>query len=384
MRRIGVVTGARSDYGIYLPILRRIQSASDLALVLIAGGSHLSAEYGRTIQFIEQDGFDIAATVEMVPESDSGAATADAMGRGVIGFARAYAEHAPDLLLVLGDRFEMLSAAVAALPQRIPLAHIHGGELTEGALDDAIRHAITKMSHLHFAATEEYGRRIVGMGEEPWRVTVSGAPALDNVRELPLASRDEVDREYGLEHGSPFLLVTYHPETLEHERAGERMDALLGALEDAGLPVVFTYPNADMGSRAIIERVQRFVGHHANARVATSLGTRAYFGVMRHATAMAGNSSSGIIEAASFELPVVNIGDRQQGRVRGANVIDCTPDRQAIGAAIRQATSPRFRESLVDLRNPYGDGTASERIVSTLAQVPLDARLLRKRFHAAA
>jgi len=380
MRRIAVVTTARSDYGIYLPILRRIEAADGLSLRLIAGGSHLAKEFGYTVDAIEKDGFEVAARVESLPASDSGAAMADAMGRGVIGFARAFADLAPDLVVVLGDRFEMLSAAVAALPERIPLAHIHGGELTEGALDDAIRHAMTKMSHLHFASTEEYARRIVGMGEEPWRVVVSGAPALDNLREMTLMSRDEVGRAYELEADS-FLLVTYHPETLEHERTAERIDELLAALDAASLPVVFTYPNADMGSRTIIERVEAFVASRPSPRVAPNLGTRAYFSMMKYAAAMVGNSSSGIIEAASFSLPVVNIGNRQQGRVRGANVIDCVPRREAIASAIRQAVSPAFRASLAGMSNPYGNGQAADRIVSVLASVPLDARLLRKRFH---
>lgn len=380
MRRIAVVTGARSDYGIYLPILRRIAASPELSLQLVAGGAHLDPRYGRTVDAIRQDGFDIAAEVEMVPAADDGAATADAMGRGVVGFARAYASLAPDLVLVLGDRFEMLSAAVAALPQRIPLAHIHGGELTEGALDDAIRHAMTKMSHLHFVSTEEYGRRIVSMGEEPWRVVVSGAPALDNLRDLELLSRAELSERYGVDAARPFLLVTYHPATLEHERTAERIEALLGALADAHLPVVFTYPNADMGSAAIIERVNAYVASHADARVAVSLGTRGYFSMMAHAAAMVGNSSSGIIEAASFTLPVVNIGDRQHGRARGRNVIDCASDEASIAAAIAQAVSPSFRASLGDLRNPYGDGMASERIVRTITDVPLEG-LLRKQFY---
>ncbi|MGH7446113.1 MAG: UDP-N-acetylglucosamine 2-epimerase, partial [Longimicrobiales bacterium] len=353
----------------------------DMALLLVVGGSHLAAQYGRTIDAIRADGVEIAATVDMTPATDSGVATAEAMGRGVTGFARAFADLAPDLAVVLGDRFEMLSAALAALPQRIPLAHIHGGELTEGALDDSIRHALTKLSHLHFVSTQEYARRVISLGEEPWRVVVSGAPALDNLRETPLMTREELDRAYGLRAGRSFLLMTYHPVTLEHERTAERVDAVCRAIARADLPVVVTYPNADMGSAAIIERIQAFAATRPDVRIATNLGTRGYFSMMAHAAAMVGNSSSGIIEAASFRLPVVNVGDRQQGRVRGANVLDCEPDEAAIDAAIGRALAPGFRESLRDLRNPYGDGNAADRIVSTLATIPFDGRLLRKRFH---
>lgn len=381
MRRIAAVTGARSDYGIYLPVFRRIQAAPDLHLLVIAGGSHFSDRHGRTIDAIRADGFEIAAAVDMTVHGDDGPATADAMGRGVLGFAEAYARLAPDLVLVLGDRFEMLSAAAAALPLRIPLAHIHGGELTEGALDDAIRHAVTKLSHLHFVSTEAYARRVVQLGEEPWRVTVSGAPALDNLHDVPLMSRGDIERAYGLPAGRPFLLVTYHPETLEYERTGERVDALLAALSRTDAGIVFTHPNADMGSQAILEGIRAFAARRPGVGVIANLGTQGYFSVMAHAAAIVGNSSSGIIEAASFELPVVNVGDRQHGRARAGNVIDCEPDAEAISAAIAAALRPAFRERLRGMRNPYGDGHAAARIVDTVSRVPLDARLLRKRFH---
>jgi UDP-hydrolysing UDP-N-acetyl-D-glucosamine 2-epimerase len=282
---------------------------------------------------------------------------------------------------VLGDRFEMLSAATAALPLRVPLAHIHGGEITEGALDDAVRHAMTKLSHLHFVATEEYAARVIGLGEEPWRVIVSGAPALDNLRVLQLMPRDELERTFELEAGRPFLLATWHPVTLQPEQGAAQLEALLDALQASGLPAVITYPNADMGSAAIIERLRAFAAGRADVRLVRNLGTRAYFSAMAHAAAMIGNSSSGIIEAASFQLPVVNIGDRQRGRVRGINVIDCAPAVDAIGAALAEAISPSFRQALRGCRNPYGDGAAAARIVDTIASVPLDDRLLRKRFH---
>ena len=381
MRTIGVVTVARSDYGIYLPVLRRIQESADLRLRLMVAGMHLSPEFGLTVQAIEKDGFEVAERIEMLLSSDTPEGIAKSMGLGTIGFAQAYAHCRPDILLVLGDRFEMHTAVLASLPFNIPVAHIHGGESTEGAIDEALRHSITKMSHLHFVAIEAYARRVIRMGEEPWRVVVSGAPGLDNLCGIPTLSRKELERQYGLDLGAPFLLVTYHPVTLENERTETQVQELLAALEEVNATTIFTYPNADMRSRVIIQAVQEFVARWHRARVVVNLGTHGYLSVMKHALAMVGNSSSGIIEAASFKLPVVDIGSRQRGRVREKNVIDVGYSREEILAGIEKAVSPQFRASLDDLVNPYGDGHAAERIVDRLAQVELDDHLLLKRFY---
>ena len=381
MRTIGVVTVARSDYGIYLPVLRRIQEDPDLRLYLIVAGMHLSPEFGSTVQTIEQDGFQINERIEMLLSSDTPEGIAKSVGLGVIGFAQAYARFRPDILLVLGDRFEMLSAVVAALPFKIPVAHIHGGESTEGAIDESIRHSITKMSHLHFVSTEFYARRLIQMGEEPWRVVVSGAPSLDNLREMRLLSRQELEEIYGLNLVDPVLLVTYHPVTLEYEHTRMHMNELLAALEEVNCSVVFTYPNADTQSRLIIDMIHDFTRRHENVQMAVSLGMEAYFSLMSCAAAMVGNSSSGIIEAASFELPVVNIGNRQRGRVRGKNVIDVGYSRNEIVSGIVKAISPDFRASLKNLINPYGDAHAAEKIVGVLKQVSLDEKLVLKRFY---
>lgn len=381
MRTIGVVTVARSDYGYYLPILQRIQAERGLKLHLIVSGMHLSPEFGLTERVIVEDGFPIGDRVEMLLASDTPEAVAKSIGLGTIGFAQSYVRLRPDILLVLGDRFEMLSAVLAALPLRIPVAHVHGGELTEGAMDDAIRHSITKMSHLHFVATEEYARRVIQMGEEPERVTVSGAPSLDNLRRIRLRRREELEKRHRLGLLRPFLLVTYHPVTLEHEQTKQHISELLAALEKANAPVVFTYPNADMGSRVIIENIRQFAARRRNTYLTINLGTQDYFSMMKHAAAMVGNSSSGIIEAASFRLPVVNIGSRQRGRVRGKNVLDVECKRGEIVRAIQKALSREFRKSLADHANPYGDGHAAERIVARLKQVSLDGALIRKRFH---
>ncbi len=381
MRTIGVVTVARSDYGIYLPVLRRIQDDPDLQLHLLVAGAHLAPAFGLTVRDIEADGFPIGERVEMLLSSDTPTSIAKSMGLGIIGFAQAYERRRPDILLVLGDRFEMHAAVTAALPFNIPVAHIHGGELTLGAMDDALRHAITKMSHLHFVATQVYAQRVIQMGEEPWRVTVSGAPGLDNLYGARLFSREELGAQLGLEPHVPFLLVTVHPVTLEHEQTETQMRETLAALAAVGLPVVFTYPNADTRHHTIVQMIHEFTATHPQAQSVVNFGTPGYFSAMRWATAMVGNSSSGIIEAASFKLPVVNIGSRQQGRVRGRNVIDVPCERAAIQTAIEQAMSEEFRAGLADLVNPYGDGHAAERIVERLKSVPLDSRLLHKRFH---
>jgi len=380
-RRIGVVTVARSDYGIYFPILKKIQQDPDLELVLIVGGMHLSPEFGSTVNILEADGFKPAVKVEMLLSSDSPEGVAKSVGVGVIGFAQAYSQLKPDLLLLLGDRFEMLAAAVAAVPFKIPMAHIHGGESTEGLIDEAIRHSITKMSHIHFASTEAHAARIRQLGEEPWRVTVSGAPSLDNLKSMKLLSAEELERQHGLDLSKPPLLVTYHPVTLDFENTEHQITELMAALKASGLPLIFTFPNADASGRKIIEMIQAFVKEMPQARITVNLGTEGYFSLMSHAGAMVGNSSSGIVEAASFKLPVVNIGDRQRGRFHAENVIDCGYTRDQILSAIKKATSPEFRKKLEKLVNPYGDGRAADRIVSGLKNVTLDSNLLLKRFH---
>jgi UDP-N-acetylglucosamine 2-epimerase (non-hydrolysing)/GDP/UDP-N,N'-diacetylbacillosamine 2-epimerase (hydrolysing) len=381
VRTIGVVTTSRADYGLYRPILRRIQEDPELDLYLFVSGMHLSPEFGMTVQAIEEDGFEVGDRIEMLLSSETPEGISKAMGLGTIGFAQAFARRRPDILLVLGDRFEMHAAVVAALPFKLPVAHIHGGELTEGAIDDAIRHSITKLSHLHFVATETYAQRVVQMGEEPWRVVVSGAPGLDNLREIELLSREELEERYGVDLRDPFFLVTYHPVTLEYEQTERQIDALLGALEEIDAKLVFTYPNADMGSRLIVDLVQEFAACHQRAELFVSLGTQGYFSMMSHAAMMIGNSSSGIIEAASFNLPVVNVGSRQNGRVRGANVIDVGCSREGISSGVAQASIVDFRESISDLVNPYGDGGAADRILGRLKHVELDKTLLLKRFH---
>ncbi len=381
MRIIGVVTVARSDYGIYQSVLRRIQADPDLGLHLIVSGMHLSAEFGSTVKTIEADGYPIGDRIEMLLSSDSPEGIARSMGLGTMGMAQAYARHRPDILVVLGDRFEMHAAAVAALPFKIPVAHIHGGELTEGAIDDALRHSLTKLSHLHFVSTQEYCDRVVQLGEEPWRVVISGAPGLDNLKETKLLSKAELAKRLDFPIDHPPLLVTFHPVTLEYEETSRQIGELLAALSRFDLPIVFTLPNADTGGRVISPMFAEFVKGRSSARIVDNLGTEAYFSLMAIGAAMLGNSSSGIIEAPSFKLPVVNIGTRQQGRVRAANVIDVGYGMDEISEGIRRATQTTFRESLSTLVNPYGIGQAAEKIVDRLKTAVLDERLIRKHFY---
>lgn len=381
MRTIGVVTVGRSDYGIYLPLLRKIQADADLQLRLIVGGMHLSPDFGFTVTMIEDDGFRIDDRVDLLLPSDSPEAIAKSMGRGAIGFAEVYARSRPDILIVLGDRFEMHSAALAALPFKIPVAHIHGGEITEGAIDDALRHSMTKLSHLHFVSTEENRQRVIQLGEEACRVTTCGALSLDNLHSVTLLDKDELETRYKLDMQSPPLLVTFHPVTLEYEEATWQTGEVLAAIEACEMSVVFTLPNADTGGRAIAQMIREFVRSNSQARMVDNLGTQGYFSLMANAAAMVGNSSSGIIEAASFRLPVVNVGTRQRGRMRAANVIDVGYHRDEIQKGIERAVSGDFRESLSQLVNPYGTGCAARKIIHKLKDVDIDNRLLVKHFH---
>jgi UDP-hydrolysing UDP-N-acetyl-D-glucosamine 2-epimerase len=376
--RVGVVTVGRSDYGIYFPLLRLFQADEEIEMRLIVAAGHLDPKYGNTVGEIERDGFPIAARVAMRMNGDSREDVAMAIGVGVQEFASAYRHIQPDVVLLLGDRYEMMSAATAALPSRIPIAHIHGGELTFGAIDDAIRHAITKLSHIHFAATAEYARRIRQMGEEPWRVHVTGSPAIDSIRSFEPMTQAELESEFGLPL-SRTLLITYHPVTLEDSDRGS-LSNLLAAVSESGYSLLFTYPNADSNNTEIIERVKNFVATKPNSRFVTNLGHRKYHSVQRYVAAMVGNSSSGIIEAATFHLPVVNIGTRQEGRIRGAHVIDVSASKDAIAQGIATAVSPDFRRSIANIENPYGNGRAAERIVSLLKSMQRGQSLIVKRF----
>lgn len=379
-RKIAVVTGSRAEYGLLYWIIKEIHGDPDLVLQLVVSGMHLSPEFGLTYQEIESDGFPIAERVEMLLSSDTEVGVSNSIGLGIIGFSKAFERLKPDILVVLGDRFEILAAVTAAVIARIPVAHIHGGETTEGAIDEAIRHAVTKMSHIHFPTTDLYARRIRQMGEDPNRIFTSGAPGLDNISLLELPGREELSNKLGIEPDKKLAVITYHPVTLEKDTAERHMANLLAALAGRDITLVFTHANADTGGRVVNQLIADFVKKTPNAYAFISLGRCIYFGLLSVADVMVGNSSSGIIEAPSFKLPVVNIGDRQRGRVRAANCIDCGVEQHEIAAALDRALDREFRESLDNLVNPYGAGKVSPRIVAKLKDIPLDEQLLKKSF----
>ena len=380
-RSIGVVTVGRSDFGIYRPVLSLLARDTHFKLQVFAGGMHLSPKYGETWRDIEREGFRIAAKAVGGESASSNAEIAAAMGAGLSAFSRIFSSQRPDVLLVLGDRYEMFAAAAASIPYRIPLAHIHGGEITEGAMDESFRHAITKLSHLHFVSTQAHGDRVQQMGEEPWRITVCGAPALDAIRDFQPMDTKTLASRIGMSLDSAPLLVTYHPATLADMPPERQIAEVLKSLSAWNGPIIFTGVNSDTGNLHLREAIHNFAARNPNARCIENLGTEAYFTLMSFAAAMVGNSSSGLIEAPSFGLPVVNIGPRQQGRLRAGNVIDAPCEASAIATAIHRAPNSDFRSSLRGLVNPYGDGLASERIVGRLAECNLDSDLLVKKFH---
>lgn len=381
MRAIAVVTVGRSDYSIYCPLLKLIHDHPDLELRVLVSGMHLEEQYGNTVQSIERDGFPIFARVPLFQEEDTPEAIATAMGKGIAGFAQYYASNRPDLLIVLGDRFEMFAAALAAVPFNIPILHLHGGELTEGAMDDRFRHALTKLSHLHGVATEVYRQRVIQMGEEPWRVLCCGALSLDNLMSIPRLSREELQERFSLDLSEPPLLVTLHPTTSEYENTGAQVKALLDALRLLGMPVIFTMPNADMAGQVIRRGIIDFCETSACSVWVENFGLEGYFSILREVKAMVGNSSSGLLEAPSFALPVVNIGTRQKGRLRAGNVIDTVFETMSIVKAVTEATSSEFKKKASGYEYYFGDGHASEKLVKMISQMPLDAKLLGKSFN---
>jgi UDP-hydrolysing UDP-N-acetyl-D-glucosamine 2-epimerase len=380
VKSVGIVTVGRSDFGVYRPILQRMLTESDLELRLYVSGMHLSQEHGYTVAEIEREGFPIEERIEMLLPSDTPESISKSVALGISGFAQLFATRPPDILLAMGDRFEMYAASLAALPFRIPVAHLGGGEITEGAFDDALRHSMTKLSHLHFVLSEECAARVRQLGEEAWRIHICGAPSLDSLHNMRLLTAAELRTRLNLPLTMPFQLVTYHPVTLEYEDTRSQIENLLKAIEETGLPVLFTAPNADTASRTIRASIESYVASHSDAWFIENLGTQNYFSVMAIADVMIGNSSSGLVEAPTFKLPVVNIGNRQKGRSRGANVIDAGYEPAAIGNAIRAALTPAFRESLRNLVNPYGTGNAAAIVVEELRAVRLNTRLTQKRF----
>ena len=373
MRNICVITGTRAEYGLLRWVMQGIKDDPELTLQVIATGMHLSPEFGLTYREIEQDGFSIDRKVEMLTSSDTSVGIAKSMGLGLIGFADALNELRPDLIVVLGDRFEIFAAVAAALVARIPVAHLHGGETTEGAFDEALRHSITKMSHLHFVAAEEYRQRVIQLGEQPERVFLVGGLGIDNIKRLKLLDRAELEASLDFKLGQKNLLITFHPVTLEAATAADQMAELLAALTELkDTRLIFTMPNADTDGRALIKMVERFVAQHPNARAYTSLGQLRYLSCIAQVDGVVGNSSSGLAEVPSFRKGTVNIGDRQRGRLQAKSVINCEPTRQSIAAALERLYDTDVQANLNKVINPYGEGGASEKVVETIKHYAID------------
>jgi UDP-N-acetylglucosamine 2-epimerase (non-hydrolysing)/GDP/UDP-N,N'-diacetylbacillosamine 2-epimerase (hydrolysing) len=372
-------------------LMREIKEDPDLELQIITTGMHLSPEFGLTYREIEKDGFVINEKVEMLLSSDTPVAIAKSIGLGTISFADAFDRLKPDIIVVLGDRFEILAACSAALPARIPIAHLHGGEATEGAIDEAIRHAITKMAHLHFVATEKYRERVIQMGEQPERVFCFGAPGLDNIRRLTLLERSELEKSLGFKLSSKNILITYHPVTLDQNSAELHFGELLAALERfkedslaerSQAIFIFTKPNADTDGRIIIKMINDFVQKNSNMAIAfDSLGQVKYLSALKHVDMVVGNSSSGLCEAPSFKIPTINIGDRQKGRIQAQTVISCDARREDIAEAIKKGFLKEFRDSIKNAVNPYDKGEASLPIKDKLKQIELGNGLIKKEFY---
>jgi GDP/UDP-N,N'-diacetylbacillosamine 2-epimerase (hydrolysing) len=381
-RKVCVVTGTRAEYGLLRWVMQGIQDDPELTLQIMVTGMHLSPEFGLTYRDIERDGFRIDSKVEMLTSSDTPVGVAKAMGLGLIGFADALHALQPDVLVLLGDRFEIFSVAAAALVARIPTVHLHGGETTQGAFDEAFRHSITKMSHLHCVATEEYRQRVIQLGEQPERISVVGGLGIDNIRRLQLLSLAELEESLDFAFTTTKrLLITFHPVTLENATSAQQMAELLAALEAlTDTQLIFTLPNSDTDGRILMNMVNQFVAQTPQARVYTSLGQLRYLSCIAHVDGMVGNSSSGLAEVPSFKKGTINIGDRQLGRIQAASVINCTPDRASISVALQTLYSPAFQAALASVRNPYGSGGASEKIVTVIKNMPLDG-LIKKVFY---
>ena len=383
MRKICVVTGTRAEYGLLSRLMRIVKGGNQTRLQVIATNMHLSPQYGYTCQEIENDGFTIDKKIPILEDGkDDANATVNAMARALVGFSAAYLELKPDIVVVLGDRFEIMAAVMAAHISRIPIAHIHGGEITEGAYDDAIRHCITKMSHLHFTSTETYRNRVIQLGEQPDRVFCVGALGVENIKKLPLMERGEIESSLGIIIDEKTILVTYHPVTLGEHSATEDINVLLQVLEEwPDLRIIFTMPNSDTGASAIAQAIHSFVTRHPErASSFKSLGILRYLSVMKYSGAVVGNSSSGILEAPSLGIPSLNIGDRQKGRVAADSVCNCDVDRMSISKGLGTVLSPAFKTLAREVKNPYEKEGTAQAIYDILCNYPLE-QLHQKHFH---
>lgn len=384
MRKICVVTGTRAEFGLLSGLMRLIQQSEQTTLQVVATNMHLSERYGNTYCEIEEAGFSIDYKVPMLDESgaDDNTATLKAMARALVGFAEAYDVLQPDLIVVLGDRYEILAAVEAALIKQFPVAHLHGGELTFGAYDDAIRHSITKMSHLHFTSTEEYRKRVIQLGEQPERVFYVGALGVENIKRVPLMSKTEIEKNLQFEITGQTILVTYHPVTLSQSQPQTDIQALFEALDEhPQLRIIFTMPNSDTGGQVIAEAIEQYAERHSDrVRAYKSLGMRRYLSVMKYCAAVVGNSSSGILETPSFHIPTLNIGSRQNGRIAADSVYNCGTDKTSISAGLDYILSPEFRAIATKAKNPYEKEGTAQTIFDVISTYPLEG-IIQKKFY---
>ena len=384
MKRIGIMTGTRAEYGLLKPLMQEINKDNDLELYLIVSGMHLSPEFGMTYKEIEEDGFEINAKVEMLLSSDSPAGISKSIGLGVIGFADEFQRADLDMLILLGDRYEALSAAISAMVMRIPIAHLHGGELTEGAIDEGIRHSITKMSYLHFTSTEEYRRRVIQLGENPERVFCVGAIGVENIKKTELMSKEELENSIHFEIDDNLAVVTYHPVTLENNTVEEQFLNLLEVLDrNPKIRMIFTKANADTNGRIVNELIDKYAAQNSERACAfMSLGQKRYLSALKYCRIVIGNSSSGIIEAPSFGKPIINIGDRQKGRICADSVINCGYTQQEIQQAMETALTKEFENKASNCRNPYEKENTAANIISVIKDYLLNDKIkLKKGFY---
>ncbi len=381
IKKICVITGSRAEYGLLRKLIKILDVSELFQLQLIVTGSHLSKKFGETINEVEGDGFKINSKIDINLVSDTPIGISKSTSIGLSGFAGEFELLNPDMILVLGDRFEILSAVIAAMFARIPIAHIHGGELTEGAIDDAIRHSITKFSHLHFVGNEVYRKRVIQLGEKPERVFNVGGLGVDAINDINLIPKNKLEKDLNIKFLKKNLLITFHPVTLEDGSSLKQISELLDALSNLqNTSLIFTMPNADGDSQVIFEKIEDYVSSNKNAYVFISLGQVRYLSCLAQVDAIVGNSSSGLLEAPSFRKATINIGDRQKGRIQSKSVINCKPLSQDIQKAIKDSYSQEFKERLLNVRNPYGDGGAAKRIVETISNVDLSS-LIHKEFY---
>lgn len=377
-RKIAVITGTRADYGIYYSVLRAIENHKDLELSLIVCGMHLSPEFGMTIEEIQKDGFKIDDKIDTILSSDSGSAMAKSIGITLMGLTQSLERINPDILLILGDRGEMIAGALAAVHMNIPVAHIHGGEVT-GTVDESIRHSITKLSHIHFPANEDSKKRIIKMGEEEENVYVVGAPGIDYIKNTKYLSREDIIKRFNLKDDKIFIM-TQHPVTTEKHMVSNQIEETLSAIAKLGVQTIISYPNSDNGGREIIKVIEKYREKYDFLKVFKNLSQVEYLSLLNTADVMIGNSSSGIIEAPSFKLPVINIGTRQQGRLRACNIVDVSYSKKEILEAVDKVLYDKeFRKNLENCENPYGDGKAGERIADILSKIQINSNLIQKK-----